>query len=95
MVILIFKEVIYGMDQFIGEVSYWNKGIGTKLISSVAEYLIREKGADRLVMDPQTQNQRAIHCYEKCGFEKVKLLPKRELHEGEYRDCCLMEYSKR
>ena len=73
--------------------AYWNKGIGTKLVSSVVEYLIREKGADRIVMDPQTWNERAIHCYEKCGFEKVKLLPKRELHEGAYRDCWLMEYT--
>ena len=88
------KDVIYGMDQFIGEVSYWNKGIGTMLVSSVAKFLIREKGADRIVMDPQKQNERAIHCYEKCGFEKVKLLPKRELHEGAYRDCWLMEYRK-
>ncbi len=23
------KDVIYGMDQFIGESAYWNKGIGT------------------------------------------------------------------
>ena len=89
------KDVIYGMDQFIGESAYWNKGIGTMLVSSMAEYLIREKEADRIVMDPQTQNKRAIRCYEKCGFEKVKLLPKRELHEGEYRDCWLIEYSKR
>ncbi|WP_425505485.1 GNAT family N-acetyltransferase [Sporosarcina jiandibaonis] len=89
------NDVIYGMDQFIAESAYWDKGIGTQLISSVTEYLIREKGADRLVMDPQTWNERAIRCYEKCGFEKVKLLPKRELHEGEYRDCWLMEYSKR
>ena len=87
------KDVIYGMDQFIGESVYWNKGIGTKLVNSVADYLIREKGADRIVMDPRVQNERAIHCYEKCGFEKVKLLPKRELHEGAYRDCYLMEYS--
>lgn len=88
------KDIIYGMDQFIGEVSYWNKGIGTKLVSTIAKYLSREKGADRIVMDPQTQNERAIHCYEKCGFEKVKLLPKRELHEGVYHDCWLMEYRK-
>ncbi|WP_210470977.1 GNAT family N-acetyltransferase [Sporosarcina sp. 6E9] len=89
------NDVIYGMDQFIGESLYWNKGIGTKLISSVVEYLIHKKGADRLVMDPQTQNDRAIRCYETCGFEKVKLLPKRELHEGAYRDCWLMEYSRK
>ena len=88
------KEVIYGMDQFIGEVSYWNKGIGTKLVSSVVEYLIPERKADRIVMDPRTQNKRAIFCYEKCGFTKLKLLPKRELREGAYHDCWLMEYRK-
>ncbi|WP_371812344.1 GNAT family N-acetyltransferase [Sporosarcina sp. Marseille-Q4063] len=89
------KDVIYGMDQFIGEFAYWNKGIGTLLVSSIAKYLICEKGADRIVMDPRIQNERAIYCYEKCGFEKVMLLPKRELHEGAYRDCWLMEYSRK
>ena len=87
-------EVIYGMDQFIGEVAYWNRGIGSQLVRSVLKYLIRKKDADRIVMDPQIQNKRAIRCYEKCGFKKVKLLPKRELHEGEYRDCWLIEYSE-
>ncbi|WP_433747604.1 GNAT family N-acetyltransferase [Falsibacillus pallidus] len=84
-------QVIYGMDQFIGETSYWNKGIGTLLVQSMVKYLIEEKQADRVVMDPQTWNERAIRCYEKCGFKKVKLLPKNEWHEGEYRDCWLIE----
>ena len=87
-------EIIYGMDQFFGESAYWNKGIGTRLVRSMVKYLIEEKGADRIVMDPQTWNERAIRCYEKCGFEKVKFLPKRELHEGEYRDCWLMEWKE-
>lgn len=85
------KEVIFGMDQFIGEPHFWNKGIGTRLITLVSQYLLDEKDADWVVVDPQTGNERAIRCYEKCGFEKVKLLPKRELHEGVYRDCWLME----
>ena len=38
-------------------------------------YLIEEKGADRIVMDPQTWNERAIRCYEKCGFEKGEIAP--------------------
>ena len=57
-------------------------------------YLIEHKKADRIVMDPQTRNTRAIKCYEKCGFKKVKILPSRELHEGEYQDCWLIEYHK-
>lgn len=85
-------DVIYGIDQFIGEINYWNRGIGTLLVKSMVTFLVEQKQADRVVMDPQTWNERAIHCYEKCGFEKVKLLPKKELHEGEYRDCWLIEY---
>jgi aminoglycoside 6'-N-acetyltransferase len=87
------SESIYGMDQFIGEVDFWNKGIGTVLIKSMVAFLMEEKQADKVVMDPQTWNERALACYEKCGFKKVKILPKNEYHEGEYRDCWLIEYS--
>lgn len=85
-------EKNYGTDQFIGEVEYWNKGIGTLLVTSIVTYLVKNKNADRVVMDPQIRNVRAIRCYEKCGFKKVKVLPKRELHEGVYQDCWLIEY---
>ncbi|WP_246938503.1 GNAT family N-acetyltransferase [Bacillus pinisoli] len=86
-------ETIYGMDQFIGEVSYWNRGIGTELINTMVHFLSNTVGASKIIMDPQTWNVRAIRCYEKCGFVKKMLLPKREWHEGEYRDCWLIEYS--
>jgi len=87
-----FDENIYGTDQFIGEVEYWNRGIGTLLVTSMVKFLIEHKKADRVVMDPQIRNARAIKCYQKCGFKKVKILPKNELHEGVYQDCWLIEY---
>jgi aminoglycoside 6'-N-acetyltransferase len=86
-------ENIYGMDQFIGETNYWGKGIGKLLVTSMMDYLINSKKATKVVMDPQTRNLRALKCYEKCGFKKVKLLPERELHEGKYQDCWLIEYN--
>lgn len=86
-------ENIFGTDQFIGEIDYWNSGIGKKLVKSMVEYLINHMKADRVVMDPQTWNERAIACYEKCGFKKVKLLKENEMHEGQLRDCWLIEYS--
>jgi aminoglycoside 6'-N-acetyltransferase len=86
---------IYGMDQFIGEVDYWNKGIGQLLVQSTIDHLTKVLKVDKVVMDPQAWNVRAISCYEKCGFEKVKLLPKHEWHEGEMRDCWLMVYSEK
>lgn len=88
------NDLIYGIDQFIGETRYWGKGIGTLLVSSMVNFLIEDKQADRVVLDPQASNIRALRCYEKCGFKKVKLLEKHELHEGEHRDCWVMEYSR-
>ncbi|GLX66221.1 GNAT family N-acetyltransferase [Paenibacillus glycanilyticus] len=89
------KDVkIYGMDQFIGEPSYWNKGIGSALIRETVRYLEQERGARTIVMDPQAWNSRALHVYEKAGFKKVKLLEKHEWHEGEYRDCWLIRYDR-
>ena len=85
-------EKIFGTDQFIGEPEYWNTGIGTKLVTGMVDFLTSDKKADLIVMDPQTRNKRAIKCYEKGGFKKVKILPARELHEGVYQDCWLMEY---
>jgi aminoglycoside 6'-N-acetyltransferase len=88
------SDILFGMDQFIGEPTYWNRGIGRLLISMMVDYLVTTQNADKIVMDPQTWNIRAITCYEKCGFKKVRLLEKHELHEGEYRDCIVMEYDK-
>ncbi|AYA75673.1 GNAT family N-acetyltransferase [Bacillus sp. Y1] len=85
------KVKTFGMDQFIGETDYWNKGIGTILIHTMVNYLVNSMSAERIIMDPHTSNKRALRCYEKCGFRKVKLLSKHELHEGEFRDCWLIE----
>lgn len=81
---------IFGIDQFIGEVENWNRGIGTLIVKLAVRYLAQEKGAHMIVLDPQASNGRAIRCYEKCGFKEVKVLAKHELHEGIYKDCWLM-----
>jgi aminoglycoside 6'-N-acetyltransferase len=85
---------VYGMDQFIGEPSYWGRGIGQHLVNEVVRYLFTEKDADIVVMDPQVRNKRALRCYEKCGFRIVKTLPEQELHEGKMEDCYLIEKKK-
>jgi aminoglycoside 6'-N-acetyltransferase len=86
-------ESVYGIDQFIGEVSCWNRGLGTRSISLLLRYLFQTKGARKVILDPHVTNLRAIRCYEKCGFRKVKILPAHELHEGVLRDAWLMEAS--
>ncbi|MBK1988628.1 GNAT family N-acetyltransferase [Sphaerospermopsis aphanizomenoides BCCUSP55] len=83
-------EDVYGIDLFIGETEYWNQGIGTKVLSTAINYVFTQLHAVKIVIDPNVKNPRAIRCYEKCGFVKIKLLPCHDLHEGKYQDCWLM-----
>lgn len=87
------NENIYGIDLFIGETNYQNMGLGTETLKSLIKFLLHKQCGDRVIIDPQTWNKRAISCYEKCGFKPVKVLKKHELHEKEYRDNLLMEIS--
>jgi aminoglycoside 6'-N-acetyltransferase len=85
------SEIIYGMDLFIGEVQLWGCGLGRRALSCTLNYLFSELGADRVVLDPHIDNLRAIRSYTAAGFQKVKLLPQHECHEGHWKDCWLME----
>jgi len=80
----------FSMDQFIGEPEYWDRGIGTRAVQLMLSYLFNSEQAVAVVVDPHVQNLRAIRCYDKCGFRKIKLLPHHELHEGVWRDSWLM-----
>ena len=86
------NEIVYGMDQFIGEPDYWSKGIGTKYTKMIFDFLKKERNADAVILDPHQNNTRAIRSYEKAGFRIIEDLPKHELHEGKKEDCYLMEY---
>jgi aminoglycoside 6'-N-acetyltransferase len=85
-------EAPFGMDLFIGEPDLWGRGLGSRLVQEAAAYLVKERGATSVFLDPHTRNTRAIRAYSKAGFQKVRLLPKHELHEGEMQDAWLMEY---
>ncbi len=84
------EERICGIDLFIGETRFWNQGIGTRMVATMLDYLFLEQKADRVMIDPEMWNRRAVRCYEKAGFKKVRILPKHELHEGIWRDSWLM-----
>ena len=81
---------VLGIDLFIGEPDLWDRGIGTRALKMLVEYLFSDLHAVRVVIDPIVTNERAIRCYEKSGFKKVKVLPRHELHERELRDLWLM-----
>lgn len=79
------NQDIYGIDQFIGETELWGKGIGTSMILLMLNYLSNHKNATRVVLEVKNNNSRAISCYKKCGFRKIK-----EIND----DTSLMEWGK-
>ena len=58
------------LDLFIGEKAYLGKGLAHHLIQE----LIRQKFPDTTdtFIDPDVNNTRAIHVYEKAGFKKLE-----------------------
>ena len=45
-------------------------GFGTEAIPAVCKYWMTELGLDRITLKVYTDNARAIHVYEKCGFRE-------------------------
>ncbi len=88
-------ENVFAADQFIGEPEYWSRGIGTRYMQSVLDFLKNSENADVVILDPQKSNARAIRAYEKAGFKIIDELPGHELFEGKKVDCYLMEFRTR
>ena len=78
---------VCGIDQFIGVPEYFNQGIGTNMVTKFINTLFHLKDVDLIVLDPEVFNTRAVRCYEKCGFKKVK-----KVHNE---TCWLMELEAR
>ncbi|CAN5813658.1 GNAT family N-acetyltransferase [soil metagenome] len=57
-----------GIDQFIGEEDYINRGIGTKAIMQFIGMISKKNSPKEIILDPSPENKRAIRCYEKVGF---------------------------
>jgi aminoglycoside 6'-N-acetyltransferase len=59
-----------GIDQFIGEPDFVNRGHGSAFIRAFVQRLF-EAGAPRVVTDPNPRNARAIRAYTKAGFQPI------------------------
>ena len=62
---------IYEYDIFIGDSNYIHKGLGTKIVSVVNNYIYENYLADCIVLRPFKRNIKAIKCYEKNNFHVI------------------------
>jgi RimJ/RimL family protein N-acetyltransferase len=58
-----------GIDQFIGEAHYINRGIGQEAIKIFIEMIMRQHHPAQIILDPSPDNARAIRCYVRVGFK--------------------------
>jgi aminoglycoside 6'-N-acetyltransferase len=71
------------------------QGLGTDALSTLARYLMVERGHHRITIDPAADNQAAIRCYEKAGFRRIGVMRWAERGPaGTWHDVLLMELVK-
>jgi len=65
----------------IGEKEYWDQGYGTDAVMSLAGDAFTRMNLSRIYLRVFSFNERAIRCYEKCGFRKEGRM-RREAPDG-------------
>jgi len=71
---------------------FWGKGIMTKVVSAYANWLVKEKGYQRVTAIPFEHNLASQRVLEKSGFKLEGILNKFVLKNGEYINCKLFAY---
>ena len=82
----------WSLDLFVGEPELHGAGLGRRILRSVVEYLLHDRGARDVVIMPYPENERAVRSYTAAGFVAEAIVPDHEMHEGVMRDGLRMVY---
>lgn len=63
---------VRGIDQSLANQDHLGKGLGTQLVQALVARLFSDPAVTAVQTDPAPHNARAIRCYEKAGFRRVK-----------------------
>ncbi len=75
---------------FTGEKEYWGQGYGSDAINALLRFAFREMNLHRIYLHVHDYNERAIRCYEKCGFQLEGRQREALFRDGRYHDVLLM-----
>lgn len=76
---------------FIGNKNYWSKGYGTEAIQLILDFGFNYLNLNNIDLVLMEFNQRALKCYEKCGFKEIGRRRKCNFINGKYYDLILMD----
>jgi RimJ/RimL family protein N-acetyltransferase len=74
----------------IGDKGYWSQGYGADAIVTLLRFAFGEMGLNRVWLRVFEENERAIACYEKCGFQTEGRLRQHRYQDGRYQDTLVM-----
>ena len=75
--------------------SYWNRGFGTEALNLIINFAFKTLNLHSVELQVFSNNLRAKHCYEKCGFKESGLRREAIYVEGSYFDSILMDITKK
>jgi aminoglycoside 6'-N-acetyltransferase len=79
------EDTANGVDLFIGEATYINKGFGAVILTKfLREIVFGSSAAESCIVGPEPKNTRAIKTYEKVGFRYWKTIKIPNEPEPEY-----------
>ena len=58
-----------GIDVFLADGDMLSRGLGTRMVGAFVSLLFEDPLVTKVQADPKPDNTRAIHCFEKSGFE--------------------------
>ena len=76
---------------FIGDKNYRSKGYGTEAIRLILEYGFKYLNLQNIKLDLMEFNERALKCYQKCGFKEYGRRRKCKYINGKYYDSISMD----
>jgi RimJ/RimL family protein N-acetyltransferase len=74
----------------IGEKDHWDKGYGKDAIRTLLDYAFRTLCLNRVELRLNVENERALACYERCGFKLEGRKKGHIFYKGRYCDELIM-----
>ena len=76
---------------FIGDKEYLSKGYGTEAIRLLLDYGFNYMNLHSVRLSLMSFNQRALKCYQKCGFKETGRIRENKFINGNYYDTICMD----
>lgn len=76
---------------FIGNKEYWNNSYGTEAIRLILDYGFNYLNLHNIKLNLMSFNERALKCYQKCGFKEMGRIRENRFINGKYYDTICMD----